>query len=182
VEIVRALKAAGHDAKFVATGQTGILVEGDGCPIDRVVSDFVNGAAEKLVLANQQHEIMLIEGQGSVTHPAYSAVTTGLLHGCMPDGLIYCFEAGRTHVYGMPHIALPPLRDSLRLTEQLANVMHPCRVIGVAMNSRRLSADDAETERTRWRRELALPVCDVIRHGSGELVEAILQFKRAIGK
>jgi uncharacterized NAD-dependent epimerase/dehydratase family protein len=182
VELTLALQQAGHDAKFVATGQTGILVEGDGCPIDRVVVDFVNGAAEKLVLANQRHEILLVEGQGSVTHPRYSAVTTGLLHGCMPDGLIFCFEAGRTHVHGMPEIPLPPLRESLRLNETLANIMHPCRVIGVAMNSRKCTAAEADQERARWRRELALPVCDVVRHGPGELVDAILQFKAHIGK
>ncbi len=182
VELTRALRQAGHDAKFVATGQTGILVEGDGCPIDRVVADFVNGAAEKLVLANQQHAILLIEGQGSVTDPRYSAVTTGLLHGCMPDGLIFCFEVGRTHAYGMPEMPLPPLRDAIRLNEMLANIMHPCRVIGVAMNSRKCTAAEADLERARWRRELALPVCDVLRHGPGELVDAILQFKAHIGK
>ncbi len=182
VELTRALCRAGHDAKFVATGQTGILIEGDGCPIDCVVSDFVNGAAEKLMLANQHHAILLIEGQGSVTHPRFSAVTTGLLHGCMPDGLIYCFEVGRTQVRGMPHVPLPPVRESLLLTELLANVMHPCRVIGVAMNSRTCTADQAEHERQRLRRELALPVCDVLRHGPEELRDAILQFKTQIGK
>jgi uncharacterized NAD-dependent epimerase/dehydratase family protein len=182
VELTRALCRSGHDAKFVATGQTGILIEGDGCPIDCVVSDFVNGAAEKLVLANQHHAILLIEGQGSVTHPRFSAVTTGLLHGCLPDGLIYCFEADRTQVRGMPHVQLPPVRESLRVTELLANVMHPCRVIGVAMNSRTCTAEQAEQERQRWRRELALPVCDVIRHGPEELCDAILQFKTQIGK
>jgi uncharacterized NAD-dependent epimerase/dehydratase family protein len=182
VELTRALVRAGHDAKFVATGQTGILIEGEGCPIDCVVSDFVNGAAEKLVLANQQHEIILIEGQGSVTHPRFSAVTTGLLHGCLPDGLIYCFEVGRTHVRGMRHMPLPPLRESLQLAELLANVMHPCRTIGVAMNSRTCTPTEAEHERDRLRRELALPVCDVLRHGPQELCDAILQFKTQIGK
>jgi uncharacterized NAD-dependent epimerase/dehydratase family protein len=84
VEAANALRRRGHDAKFVATGQTGIMIEGDGCPIDAVVADFINGAAEKLVLQNQHHEILLIEGQGSIIHPRYSAVTLGLLHGCMP--------------------------------------------------------------------------------------------------
>jgi uncharacterized NAD-dependent epimerase/dehydratase family protein len=182
VELTRALCRLGHDAKFVATGQTGILIEGDGCPIDCVVSDFVNGAAEKLVLANQQHAILLIEGQGSVTHPRFSGVTTGLLHGCMPDGLIYCFEVGRTKVRGMPHVALPLVGESLRLVELFANVMHPCRVIGVAMNSRTCTAEQAEQERERWRRELGLPVCDVVRHGPDELCDAILQYKKEIGK
>lgn len=182
VELARALERAGHDAKFVATGQTGILVEGDGCPIDRVVVDFVNGAAEKLVLANQHHSILLVEGQGSVTHPRYSAVTVGLLHGCLPDGLIFCFEVGRTHVHGMPEQPLPRIQDAIRLNEMLANVMHPCRVIGVAMNSRKCTAAEADRQRDHWRRELALPVADVLRHGPDELVDAILQFKRQIGK
>ena len=84
VELARALDARGHDAKFVATGQTGIMIEGDGCPIDCVVADFVNGAVEKLVLANQHHEILVIEGQGALAHPRYSAVTLGLLHGSCP--------------------------------------------------------------------------------------------------
>src|SRR5690606_3090527 len=86
LEVAESLKAKGRDAVFVATGQTGIMISGAGCPVDCVVADFINGAVEKLVLANQQHEIMVIEGQGSLSHPAYSAVTLGLLHGAMPDG------------------------------------------------------------------------------------------------
>ena len=81
VEVARALQRRGKDAKFVATGQTGILLEGDGCPVDCVVSDFLNGAVEKLVLANQHHDILIVEGQGSITHPQYSPVTLGLVHG-----------------------------------------------------------------------------------------------------
>ena len=95
VEIALGLKKRGYDAKFVATGQTGIMIEGDGCPVDCVVSDFVNGAVEKLVLANQHHDILLVEGQGSLSHPRYSAVTLGLLHGCVPHGMILVYEAGR---------------------------------------------------------------------------------------
>ena len=84
VEVARGLVRAGVDAAFVATGQTGILVAGSGCPIDRVIADFVSGAAEKLVLANQHHEVIVVEGQGSLFHPRYSCVTLGLLHGLMP--------------------------------------------------------------------------------------------------
>jgi uncharacterized NAD-dependent epimerase/dehydratase family protein len=81
VEVARGLRAAGVDAAFVATGQTGIMIAGGGCPIDHVIADFVNGAAEKLVLANQHHEVIVVEGQGSLFHPRYSGVTLGLLHG-----------------------------------------------------------------------------------------------------
>src|SRR5436190_2531804 len=131
VELAIALRKRGVDAKFVATGQTGIMIEGDGCPIDAVVADFINGAAEKLVLQNQHHEILVIEGQGSITHPRYSAVTLGLLHGCMPHGLILCYEMGRSSVYGMDEVKLPNLQRFRELYETMANVMHPCRVIGI---------------------------------------------------
>ena len=182
IEVSRALRRGEHDGKFVATGQTGILIEGEGCPIDTVVGDFINGAAERLVLANQHHPILLIEGQGSLIHPRYSAVTLGLLHGCMPDGLILCYEVGRERVFGMDHVPLAPLERVIDLYERAANVMHPCRVIGVAMNSRRCSDAEAEAERERVRERLGLPVCDVLRHGPGELADAVLQYGKVIGK
>ena len=95
LEVQKGLAKTGHDAKFLATGQTGIMISGDGVPVDCVVADFVNGAAEELVKQNEQHDFLLIEGQGSISHPAFSAVTLGLLHGSAPDGLIFCYEAGR---------------------------------------------------------------------------------------
>ncbi|MCA9146555.1 MAG: DUF1611 domain-containing protein, partial [Planctomycetales bacterium] len=95
VELTNALKARGHKAKFIATGQTGIMVEGDGCPIDRVISDFVSGSVEKMILQHQQNDILIVEGQGSLVHPSYSAVTLGLLHGSLPQAMIMCYEVGR---------------------------------------------------------------------------------------
>jgi uncharacterized NAD-dependent epimerase/dehydratase family protein len=177
IETARGLRRRDQDAQFVATGQTGIMIAGAGCPVDCVVSDFVNGAAEKLIRTNQQHDILLIEGQGSLAHPKYSAVTLGLLHGCMPHGLIMCYEAGRTSVHDMEStglVSLPHLRD---VYEMMANLMHPCRVIGVAMNSRLLNPQQAEEERRRVREEMELPVCDVFRHGPDDLVQAVLDLK-----
>jgi len=182
VEVARGLSRRGVDAKFVATGQTGILIEGDGCPVDRVIGDFVNGAAEKLVLANQHHEVLVIEGQGSLFHPRYSAVTLGLLHGCVPDGLILCYEMGRTRVYGMEQIRLAPLDEVRDFYEKAASIMHPCRVIGVAINGGKFSDAEVAAERDRVRKWLGLPVCDVLRHGPDELVDAVLDFKRRLGK
>lgn len=101
VEITEGLKRAGHDAKFIATGQTGIMVEGDGCPIDRVISDFVSGAVEKMVIQNQHHPILVIEGQGSLVHPSYSGVTLSLMHGAAPHALILCYEVGREFITGL---------------------------------------------------------------------------------
>jgi len=182
VEISRALNAAGHDSKFVATGQTGIMIEGDGCPIDCVVSDFVNGAAERLVLANQHHEILLIEGQGSLLHPAYSAVTLGLLHGSQPDGLILCYESARPEIHNYPGMKFPPLQHVRDIYEQMANLMNPCRVIGIVMNSRRISATEADAERDRVEQEMGLPCCDVFRHGVQPLVDAVLRRQIEVGK
>jgi uncharacterized NAD-dependent epimerase/dehydratase family protein len=182
VEIAEGLKRAGLDAKFVATGQTGILVEGDGCPVDRVICDFLNGAAERLVLANQHHDVIVIEGQGSLFSPRYSCVTLGLLHGAMPDGLVACYEMGRTMIEGMEPYPLPSLERLIEYYEASANVMHPCRVIGVSINTRRFSEEEAEAECERVRREFGLPACDVIRHSPDELVQAVLELKRELGK
>jgi uncharacterized NAD-dependent epimerase/dehydratase family protein len=181
VEIAIGLKKRGHDAKFVATGQTGIMIEGDGCPVDCVVSDFVNGAVEKLVLANQHHDILLVEGQGSLSHPRYSAVTLGLLHGCAPHGLILVYEAGRQNVLGMDYVPLTPLAKIVEVNEMMAQLANPAaRVIGVAMNSRLLGPDEAEAERERVRRELGVPVCDVIRHGPDDMIDAILALQHEL--
>jgi len=182
VEVVRGLKRRGIDAKFVATGQTGILIEGDGCPIDRVIGDFVNGAAEKLVLANQHHEVIVVEGQGSLFNPRYSGVTLGLLHGCAPDGLILCYEMGRTAIYGMEQIPLASLEEVRDLYEHVGGVMHPCRAIGVAINGGKFSDAEVAAERERVRKRMGLPVCDVLRHGPDELVDAVLELKRRLGK
>ncbi len=173
LEIAHALKRAGHQSKFIATGQTGIMIEGEGTPIDCVVADFVSGAVEKLLLANQHNDILLFEGQGSLAHPRYSGVTLSLLHGCMPHGMIMCYEVGRKNVNGLEHIPLQPLSKLIEVYETMASLMCPSKVIGVAMNSRNVSADEAEAEREKIRRELGLPVCDVIRHGPDELVQAV---------
>ena len=115
VELSRGLVRAGVDAAFVATGQTGILVAGSGCPIDRVIADFLSGAAEKLVLANQHHDVIVVEGQGSLFHPRYSGVTLGLLHGLMPHGLVLCYEMGRTAVAGMESVPLAAAGEGRRV-------------------------------------------------------------------
>jgi len=177
MELTQGLQARGKDAKFIATGQTGIMISGDGVPIDCVVADFVAGSAERLVLENQHHEIMVFEGQGSIIHPSYSAVTLGLLHGCLPHALILCYEVLRDRITGIDHLEIPPLAEIKRLNETMASVFQPCSVIGISMNSRRVSAEEAEIERQRIRDEFGLPVCDVFRHGSDELVDAIVAFE-----
>jgi len=177
IEITNGLKQRGHDAKFVATGQTGIMIEGEGCPIDCVVSDFVSGAVEKLVLQNQHHEILVFEGQGSLVHPSYSAVTLGLIHGCQPHALILCYEIGRETVTGIEHMKIPPLAQVKQLHETMAGISQPCPVIGIAVNSRKVTPTQADVERQRVANEFGVPACDVILHGADDLVDAVLKWK-----
>ncbi len=182
LEIHNNLVMKNYDSQFVATGQTGILIKGEGCPIDAVAGDFINGAAEKLVLKNQQHKILIIEGQGSLMHPRYSAVTLGLLHGCIPHGLIMCYEMGREFIYGMDGIKIPPLEIVMEHYVMIANIMHPCKFIGIAINSGKFSKDETDEEREKMKEKFGLPVCDVIKHGADELADAIINFGREIGK
>jgi uncharacterized NAD-dependent epimerase/dehydratase family protein len=182
VEVAQGLNRIGIDAAFVATGQTGILVAGAGCPIDRVISDFVSGAAEKLVLANQHHQVIVVEGQGSLFHPRYSCVTFGLLHGLMPDGLILCYEMGRTAVAGMEDVPLPSLEKVVSFYETAASVMHPCRVIGIAVNGQHFSDAEVAAECERVSHQLNLPACDVIRQGPDRLVAAVVEYGKKLGK
>jgi len=181
MEVTEGLKRRGVDAKFVATGQTGVMVEGSGCAVDRVICDFLNGAAEKLVLDNQHHEVIVIEGQGSLFDPRYSCVTLGLLHGAMPDGLIACYQMGRTHIEELDW-PLPSLQRLIEYYEMSANIMHPCRVIGVAINTRGFSDQEAAEQCRRVEEQFGLPACDVIRHGPDRLVDAVLALKQQLGK
>lgn len=176
-EIALELKRRGKDAKFVATGQTGILLEGDGIPIDAVIADFVNGAAEEMVLRNQHHEILIIEGQASIIHPRYSSVTLGLLHGAMPQGLIMCYEMGREFTKNLDHVKIPPMKRIIELYEAMTAPLFPCKVIGFGINGRKFSQAEVDYERERIKEEFALPACDVIKHGPAELADAILGFK-----
>lgn len=179
-ELAEGLKAAGHTAKFLATGQTGIMISGEGVPIDCVVSDFVNGAAEKLVADSEDHEFVLIEGQGSLTHPAYSAVTMGLLHGCAPDGLIFVYEAGRTMVKGFDNIPIPDMKKQLQFCLDAANFRNPCRLIAVAVNCRTLTAEQAAAEVSKAEAYFGVPACDVYRDGAGKLVQAAQSLQQSI--
>jgi uncharacterized NAD-dependent epimerase/dehydratase family protein len=172
LEVQRGLAQRGHDTAFLATGQTGIMISGKGVPIDCVVADFVNGAAESLVAQHQHHDFVLIEGQGSLSHPAFSAVTLGLLHGAAPDGLIFCYEAGRQHVKGLDGRAIPALPKLLEAYHLLANLRHPCQLIGVAVNTRTLSDAEAAAELQRAEEAFGLPACDVYRQGADRLVDA----------
>ena len=132
---------------------------------------------EKLIKRHQHHNILMIEGQGSLVHPSYSGVSLGLLHGAMPHALIMCCEIGRETFTGLDHIRVPSLSKIIELNETMGGVFQPCPVIGISMNSCHVSPLEAERHRKRFHAEFGVPVCDVVRHGSDELVQAIVDFK-----
>jgi uncharacterized NAD-dependent epimerase/dehydratase family protein len=180
LEIQKGLTAIGQDAKFLATGQTGIMIAGEGVPVDCVVADFVNGATEVMVKQNEQHDFLLIEGQGSISHPAYSAVTLGLLHGCAPDGLVFCYEAGRTKVKGFNNIDIPLMTAQIQACEMNANFRNPCKTIGIAINTGRMTQQEAYAEIARTEQSYGLPTCDVYRNGADKLVNACLALRKEL--
>ncbi|MDZ7338051.1 MAG: DUF1611 domain-containing protein [candidate division KSB1 bacterium] len=177
LEITRAMQARGLDAVFVATGQTGIMISGRGLALDRVISDFVAGAAERLVLENAAHQYLLIEGQGALTHPLYSGVTLSMLHGFAPQALILCHEYGRTIMRGSKNTPVPPMDKAVALYEAVAEPVFPTKVVGIALNLRVLSRDDARREVERVEQETGLPTTDVVKFGPDKLVQAILAYE-----
>jgi len=175
LEIDRGLRERGRRSRFIATGQTGIMISGSGVAVDAVVSDFVAGAIEREVLANEDAEFLLIEGQGSLVHPLYSGVTLGLLHGCAPQAMVLCLDASRTEIRhcDMP---IPSTEMVLDLYERMARVLVPwSRVVGIAVNTSRLSDERADEALDRAHQTTGLPVTDVIRYGVRPLVDAVLR-------
>ena len=175
LELRRAAQEAGLRAAFVPTGQTGIMIEGWGVAVDRVISDFLNGTAEWLVeQAEEMGDWVFVEGQGSLDHPAYSAVTMGLVHGTTPHVMVLVHQPGRLgHVGWAPPDSevRPPLSlaDNIRLYELVANVVAPSRVAAIALNTSLLSEEDARAEIERVAVETGLPTDDPYRFGPAEL-------------
>lgn len=168
------MRRRGMKATFRATGQTGILITGEGVPLDAVVADFMAGAVEWLTPENDPDHWDLIEGQGSIYHPSYSGVTMALLHGGAPDALILAHEPTRTHMRGLPHYDLPEIEDLRDLSLELAQrVNRGCAVVGAAVNTQHQDEDEARRTCEELEAELGLPTVDPIRHGAGRLVDAL---------
>lgn len=174
--LVRELSRRGLDAQFVATGQTGIMISGQGYCIDRAICDFASGIAERLVLEAADHEWILIEGQGSIDHPSYSGVTLSLLHGTAPQAMILCHvhsRIKRRHDEGSP---LLPLRDCVRLYETMSVPILPSKVVGVCVNTRGLDDAAARAELRQIEADLGLPATDPLRFGVAEVADALVRF------
>ncbi len=165
--IARAFKARGHAVDFRATGQTGILISGGGMPMDAVVADFEAGAAELLSPAADPAHWDVIEGQGSLFHPAYAAVSLGLLHGSQPDVIVVCHQPGRECVLGHPDFALPSISETIDLNLRLGRLTNPAiRCGGVSLNTSHLDLGAARALMAQQSAQLGLPVADPMRPGA----------------
>ena len=173
--LVRGLRERGVAADFRATGQTGILIAGEGVPLDAVVADFISGAIEQLAPARHDGGWDVIEGQGSLFHPSFAGVSTGLLHGAQPDAIVLCHEPGRAEMRGLPGRALPELAECLDRNLQVARLTSPgVRAVGVCLNSSGMDARTARRQCDRVEELLGLPCTDPIAFGVGAIIDQLL--------
>ncbi|MEZ8140570.1 N-acetyltransferase DgcN [Enterovibrio sp. FF113] len=171
----KTMKARGLSATFCATGQTGILIEGNGIAVDAVVSDFIAGATEALSPDCEPNQWQLVEGQGSLLNPAFSGVTMGLLHGAQPDALVLCHEANRDTIRHLPHMPIPNIADIMELAVRLAKLTNPNpRFVGLAINTSALSEDEAKRYLDSLSNQYGLPATDPVRFGVDNIVDNLI--------
>ncbi|MYA89695.1 MAG: DUF1611 domain-containing protein, partial [Boseongicola sp. SB0662_bin_57] len=170
----REMRTRGRKSTFRPTGQTGILITGNGVPLDAVVADFMAGAIECLTPDNDSDHWDHIEGQGSLFHVSYSGVTMALIHGGQPDAIILAHEPTRTHMRGLPHYGLPTLEDLRDIALPVARVANPnVRICGISVNTSALDDDEAVRSCEEIEERMGLPTVDPFRHGAGRLVDAL---------
>ncbi len=176
MELVAEVRVRGRKAEFVATGQTGVMVAGRGEVLDAVKSDFVSGAVEALVLEADETgaEFIVVEGQGGLLHPAFSAVTLGLMHGVLPDVMILCHDPQRTH---MRHtrVPVPALHRLIALHEAILDPIHPAKVVGVSLICLGMTDQQMQSALAKASEQTGLPAVDSIRTGVAPLVDRILE-------
>jgi uncharacterized NAD-dependent epimerase/dehydratase family protein len=174
LELCNAAQRAGKRATFVPTGQTGIMIAGWGISVDRVIADFAPGATESLVLyaAQSNPDLIVVEGQGAINHPAYAPVTLALMYGAAPDALVLVCDPTRERIGGYETPTLG-YRELIGLHEALLATVKPARVVGLALNTRYLDDAAARAQIERARSETGLPADDVVRNGPDALYAAI---------
>ena len=176
LELDREARERGLRSVFVPTGQTGIAIAGWGISVDAVVSDFLAGAAERLVVDGAgRGDLLWVEGQGALLHPAYSGVTLGLMHGSAPHAYVLCHEAGATAIEGYPDHPIPPLGELVDLHERASLTARPARVACIALNTRALGEDEARAAVAEAEEETGLPADDPVRFGAARLLDAAVQ-------
>ncbi len=172
--IAKEMKDRGMSADFRATGQTGIMIAGGGMPIDAVVSDFVSGAAELLSPDNDDNHWDVVEGQGSLFHPGYAAVTLGLLHGTQPDAFVICHEAGRKVIEAFPGYPAPTIGELMELTMANGRLTNrDIRCVGISVNTSTLPDDERQGYLDDLAQEYGLPCVDPVAIGVGPIVDHV---------
>jgi uncharacterized NAD-dependent epimerase/dehydratase family protein len=176
LELDRAARARGLASMFVPTGQTGMAIAGWGIAIDAVVADFIAGASEQLVVEGVERggDLLFVEGQGSITHPAYSGVTLGLVHGSAPHAFVLCHRAGSAEHEGFEGHPLTPLAELVDLHERISLRSRPARVAAIAVNTRGLDDDAARAAVAEAGAETGLVADDPVRFGPDRLLGAVL--------
>ena len=178
--LTRAMTAAGLDARFRATGQTGVMIAGDGLAIDAVVADFIAGAAELISPEADTDHWDIIEGQGAILHPAYAGVTLGLLHGSQPDALVLCHDPGRKSLAGFPDLPVPAIETVLPLYLALAQATNPAAAfVAIALNTSALEEGEARQLVASLAAQHGLPVFDPLRFGIKEVVARVAAIQSA---
>jgi uncharacterized NAD-dependent epimerase/dehydratase family protein len=170
----------GLKSVFVPTGQTGVAIAGWGISVDAVVSDFLAGAAERLVVeGGKRGDLLWVEGQGAILHPIYSGVTVGLMHGSAPHLYVLCHEVGRTVVEGDPtESPIPSLSELVDLHERMSLKLRPAKVAAIALNTSTVSEDEASEAIAAAEEETGLPTDDPVRFGAERLLDAVLNHPR----
>lgn len=177
LELNRACQGRGVKSRVIATGQTNLMLGDDGIPLDAIRVDYASGAVEAAVMRHgYDHEVLFVEGQGSLLNPA-STATLPLLRGSQPTHLVLCHRAGQTHIYNCPQVPIPPLSQVVALYEMVAaagGAFAGAKVVAIALNTGHLSADAADQAVQSAMAETGLPCADPFRHGVGPILSAIL--------
>jgi len=176
LELDAEAKRRGLKSEFVPTGQTGMAIAGWGIAVDAVVSDFIAGASEQLVVEGHERggELLWVEGQGSLLHPSYSGVTLGLIHGSAPHAYVLCHKADERFVDGDARYPIPPLAELADLHERISLLSRPARVLAIALNTRDLDDDAARAAIAATEAETGLATTDPVRYQAAPLVDAVL--------
>ena len=178
IEMAREAKKHGWNSHFVPTGQSGIAIFGEGVPVDSIIGDFMSGAIEKfLIEKSKTHDLLCVEGQGTIVHPGYSGVTLALIHGSLPDAMILCHYPGREIVKSY-QVKIPPLNEMIKLHEDIVRPIKSSRVIGISLNTQELGDEEAQAEIERVEKETGLPAIDPVRFGCDKLMEALELLRR----
>ena len=175
LELAKAARKNNFQAEFIATGQTGMMISGDGIPIDAIVGDFMAGAIEQqlLKLAKKKCDFVFVEGQGSILHPAWSGVTLALYHGSLPHKLILCHRANNKYLKNTK-IEIESLNQFIKVYESVSLPLRKAKVVGIGLNTHGLTSEQASDAIKKAEDETGLPTDDVVRNGGGKLFRSLL--------